>query len=54
MEQMKGRRKENKGREISVLGGRDKHAVTGWRDQKSEGLEKERRTFKRETEGRKG
>lgn len=32
MEQMKGGRKENKGREISVLEGRDKYAVTGWRE----------------------
>lgn len=54
MEQMKGRRKENKGREISVLGELDKYAVTGWREQKLKGSDKERRTFKRETEGRNG
>lgn len=36
VEQMKGRSKGNKGREISAVGGgRDKYAVAEWREQKS-------------------
>lgn len=35
VEEMKGRSKGNKGREISGVGGRDKYAAAEWREEKS-------------------